>query len=51
MNEKYKTVKCRHYETHKYCALGYMCHFAHGEAELRKPYDPLSPEQLFLANK
>lgn len=44
LNEKYKTERCRHYETHKNCALGDMCHFAHGDAELRKPDDPLNPE-------
>ena len=44
INEKYKTERCRHYETHKNCALGDMCHFAHGDAELRKPDDPLNPE-------
>ena len=51
INEKYKTERCRHYETHKNCALGDMCHFAHGDAELRKKDDPLNPEQLAIANK
>ena len=37
INDKYKTERCRHYETHKNCALGEKCHFAHGDAELRKP--------------
>lgn len=29
--------------------LGAKCHFAHGDAELRKPEDPISMEQLKLA--
>ena len=39
INEKYKTERCRHYETHKNCALGEMCHFAHGDHELRRKDD------------
>lgn len=45
INDKYKTERCRHFETHKNCALGDKCHFAHGDKELRKPGDPLNPEQ------
>lgn len=51
LNEKYKTERCRHFETHKNCALGDMCHFAHGDEELRKPDDDLNPEQQAIANK
>ena len=51
INEKYKTQKCRHYEAHGNCALGDFCHFAHGNEELRKPNDPMNPEQEKLAHK
>ena len=39
INDKYKSERCRHFETHKNCALGDKCHFAHGDEELRKPGD------------
>jgi hypothetical protein len=51
LNQKYKTERCRHYETHKNCLLKEKCHFAHGDEELRKPGDPFTPEQLILAQK
>jgi len=51
INEKYKTQRCRHYESHKICALGDKCHFAHEDQELRKPGDPINPEILHLAMK
>ena len=51
VNDKYKTERCRHYETHKNCALGDKCHYAHGDIELRKPEDPMNPEEQTLAMK
>jgi hypothetical protein len=51
INDKYKTQRCRHYESHKVCALGDKCHFAHEDHELRKPGDPINPEVMQLALK
>jgi len=51
INEKYKTERCRHYETHKNCALGDKCHYAHGDEELRKPDQQMSTEEQALAMK
>ena len=51
VNTKYKTERCRHYDAHKNCLLGERCHFAHGDAELRKPDDPINPEHLNHALK
>ena len=43
-NSKYKTERCRHFESHKNCLLKERCHFAHGDEELRKVGDILTPE-------
>lgn len=44
-NNKYKTVICKHFEQSGHCYLGDKCHFAHGQAELRKISDPLPPQK------
>jgi hypothetical protein len=49
INLKYKTEMCRHYEQQKHCLLGDKCHFAHGDAELRKPDDAIKPEHMWYA--
>lgn len=51
LNQKYKTERCRHFETHGNCLLNQKCHFAHGDVELRKPEDPLNAEAMNLAMK
>lgn len=51
INPKYKSERCRHFESHGNCILGNRCHFAHGDEELRKPEDPLTQDQLDLALK
>jgi hypothetical protein len=51
INDKYKSERCRHFETHKNCALGDKCHFAHGDEELRKPGDQMNPEIIAKALK
>ena len=35
-NENFKISLCRHFMTTGNCPFGDKCHFAHGEAELRK---------------
>lgn len=37
---KYKTNLCRHYKNGN-CQLGSICHFAHGEVDVRTVSDPL----------
>jgi hypothetical protein len=41
VNNKYKTVMCKHFEQHGYCHLGGKCHFAHGKEDLRSINDPI----------
>lgn len=41
INNKYKTMLCRHWETLGTCYMGAKCHFAHGKQDLRSISDPL----------
>ena len=41
----YKTVKCKFFENDGQCKFGRNCSFAHGDQDLRKPYDPLPAGQ------
>lgn len=36
INNKYKTLICKHYESTKGCQMTDKCQFAHGQEELRK---------------
>jgi hypothetical protein len=39
MNNKYKTMICRYWDSGNPCPLKQNCHYAHGFDELRKPSD------------
>jgi hypothetical protein len=41
LKQKYKTQLCKHYLENESCPLHQFCQFAHGNAELRQPSDPL----------
>lgn len=41
INNRYKTMSCRHWEQTGLCQMGARCHFAHGKEELRQMNDPL----------
>jgi len=45
VNNKYKTVMCKHFEDTGKCYLGNKCHFAHGAEDLRQIDDPLPATQ------
>lgn len=45
VNNKYKTVMCKHFEDTGKCYLGNKCHFAHGPEDLRQIDDPLPATQ------
>lgn len=46
LNNKYKTVICKHFQQTGRCNLGQRCHFAHGPEELRNPNDPIPAGQI-----
>jgi hypothetical protein len=35
----YKTVRCKYFDTEGHCKFGKNCTYAHGDPELRGPYD------------
>lgn len=49
-NQKYKTTLCRHWQTTGACTIGVRCVFAHGQAELRNPNDPITLNQSILSD-
>lgn len=49
-NQKYKTTLCRHWLTTQACSIGVRCVFAHGQAELRNPNDPITLNQNILTD-
>ena len=49
-NQKYKTTLCRHWQTTGACTIGVRCVFAHGQAELRNPNDPITLNQNILTD-
>ena len=42
INNKYKTMLCKHFDLQKGCSAGDKCHFAHGTHELRKQEDVIN---------
>ena len=46
----YKTIKCRNKFEKGHCKFGPNCKYAHTEAELRNPHDPLFSTNLKQTN-
>lgn len=46
----YKTQVCKYFEQEKQCQYGRNCTYAHGEDELRKPYEELPTEAVPVTN-
>ena len=42
----YKTQVCKYYAENQQCHFGKNCTYAHGDAELRKPYEELPPDAV-----
>mmetsp|Transcript_3561 Transcript_3561/g.5368 ORF Transcript_3561/g.5368 Transcript_3561/m.5368 type:complete len:87 (-) Transcript_3561:592-852(-) len=49
----YKTQLCKFWVEDGKCRYKQNCSYAHGDAELRKPYEPVPPEaaEAFAANQ
>lgn len=47
----YKTQKCKYFEQEKMCRFGKNCTYAHGQVDLRQPYEDMTPEQMLIANQ
>lgn len=43
----YKTQRCKYFDDTGNCKFGKNCSYAHGDAELRNPYDNLPVTALF----
>jgi hypothetical protein len=46
----YKTQKCKYFDDTGNCKFGKNCSYAHGEQELRNPYDQLPINALYPPN-
>jgi hypothetical protein len=49
LKQKYKTILCNNQKDGKVCKSKNTCPFAHGDEELRKPGDYMTPEQISKA--
>ena len=43
----HKTQRCKYFDDTGNCKFGKNCSYAHGEAELRNPYDALQVPPMF----
>ena len=43
----YKTQRCKYFDEHGVCKFGKNCSYAHGDSELRNPYDNLPVPPIF----
>jgi hypothetical protein len=47
----FKTQLCKFWEKEGKCKFNKNCSYAHGDHELRKPYDTVAKEQASFSNK